>query len=147
MTVQQDLEFHKGENWIVQYECNDGVGNDINLTGAELEWALATLDSTLVMTRTIGDGITLTSPLEGSCTLSVTPAHQMYGRDYPGHHLSLGASGHHCGRHHLGPGRGQARRSSLIVELNMAIKSVTIPVTQDQPQPVKASLQILGGRS
>lgn len=76
MSVQTDLEFHSGENWIVQYECNDGSGNDINLTGAELEWALATLDSTVVMTCTIGDGITLTAPLEGSCTLSVTPAHQ-----------------------------------------------------------------------
>jgi hypothetical protein len=76
MTVQTDLEFHLGENWIVQYECNDGAGNDINLTGATLEWALATLDSAPVMTRTIGDGITLTAPLEGSCTLSVTPTHQ-----------------------------------------------------------------------
>lgn len=76
MSVQTDLEFHLGENWIVQYECNDGNGNDINLTGASLEWALATLNGSPVMTRTIGDGITLTVPLEGSCTLSVTPIHQ-----------------------------------------------------------------------
>ena len=76
MSVQTDLEFHLGENWIVQYECNDGAGNNINLTGGSLEWALAALDSTPVMTRTIGDGITLTAPLEGSCTLSVTPTHQ-----------------------------------------------------------------------
>ena len=34
MSVQLDLEFHYGENWIIQYECNDGNGNDINLTGA-----------------------------------------------------------------------------------------------------------------
>lgn len=76
MTVQIDLEFHLGENWIIQYECNDGNGNDINLTGATLEWALATLNSVPVMTRAIGDGITLTKPLEGDCTLSVTPIHQ-----------------------------------------------------------------------
>lgn len=76
MTVQQDLEFHLGENWIVQYECNDGNGNDINLTGASLEWALATLNSSLVMTRSVGDGIVLTNALEGDCTLSVTPSHQ-----------------------------------------------------------------------
>lgn len=80
MSVQQDLEFHLGENWIIQYECNDGNGNDINLTGAELEWVLATLNSAPVMTRTIGDGITLTTPLEGSCTLSVTPNSSECGR-------------------------------------------------------------------
>jgi hypothetical protein len=76
MTVQTDLEFHFGENWIVQYECNDGNGNDINLIGATLEWAAATINGSPIMLRTVGDGITLTNALEGECTLSVTPTHQ-----------------------------------------------------------------------
>lgn len=76
MSVQTDLEFHKGENWIIQYECNDGNGNDINLTGAILEWTMATLDRATIMSRSIGDGLTLTNPLEGGVTLSVTPTHQ-----------------------------------------------------------------------
>jgi hypothetical protein len=76
MSVQLDLEFHYGENWIIQYECNDGNGNDINLTGAALEWGMATLNGSPVMTRIIGDGLTLTNALEGEVTLSVTPFHQ-----------------------------------------------------------------------
>lgn len=76
MTVQIDLEFHLGENWIIQYEVNDGVGNNINLIGGSVEWALATLNSAPLITLTVGDGITLTNALEGKCTVSVTPAHQ-----------------------------------------------------------------------
>lgn len=76
MTVQVDLEFYYGENWIIQYECNDGNGNNINLTGSFLEWGMATLNGSPIMTRIIGDGLTLTNALEGKVTLSVTPFHQ-----------------------------------------------------------------------
>jgi hypothetical protein len=76
MTVQTDLEFHLGENWIIQYEVNDGVGNNINLIGGSVEWTLATLASIPLMVLIVGDGITPTNALEGKFTLSVTPSHQ-----------------------------------------------------------------------
>ena len=76
MSVHQDLEFHLGENWIVDFEVNDGDDENIDITGATLQWRLATGEGDAVMTRTVGDGVTITSGPTGLCTLSVTPLHQ-----------------------------------------------------------------------
>lgn len=78
MSVLQDLEFHLGENWIVDFEVNDGDDANIDITGATLEWRLA-LDGGTVMTRTVGNGLTITAGPTGLCTLSVTPSHQISG--------------------------------------------------------------------
>jgi hypothetical protein len=76
MSVHQDLAFHLGENWIVDFEVNDGDGENIDITGATLQWRLASPDGTHTMTRTAGDGLTITSGATGLCTLSVTASHQ-----------------------------------------------------------------------
>ena len=79
MSVQQDLEFYLGENWIVDFEVNDGNDANIDITGATLQWRLSTLPGTTVMTRTVGDGLTITAGTTGLCTLSVTALHQNTG--------------------------------------------------------------------
>lgn len=76
MSVHADLEFHLGENWIVDFEVNDGDDENIDITGATLQWRLASPEGDTIMTRTVGDGLTITSGTTGLCTLSVTPSHQ-----------------------------------------------------------------------
>ena len=73
-----DLEFHLGENWIVDFQVNDGDDENIDITGATLQWRLNS-DDDEVMTRTVGNGLTITSGPLGLCTLSVTPVHQTNG--------------------------------------------------------------------
>ncbi len=79
MSVYQDLEFHLGEHWNIKFEVNDGEGTDIDITSATLQWRLSTISGTTVMTRTAGDGLTITGASTGACTLSVTPTHQTTG--------------------------------------------------------------------
>lgn len=76
MSTVQDLEFHKGEDWVVSFEVNDGIGNDIDITGATINFRLASLTGTTVMTRTESDGFAIDSGTTGECTLRVTSSHQ-----------------------------------------------------------------------
>ena len=76
MSVHADLEFHLGENWIIDFEVNDGDDASIDITGATLQWRLASPEGDTIMTRTVGDGVTITGATTGLCTLSVTPLHQ-----------------------------------------------------------------------
>jgi hypothetical protein len=75
-TTKRDLEFYFGEHWKVDFEVKDGNGAVIDLTGATLQWRLVNSLGTTTMTRVVADGITVTSPTSGLCSLSVTPAHQ-----------------------------------------------------------------------
>ena len=144
MSVHQDLEFHLGENWIVDFEVNDGDDENIDITGATLQWRLASPEGDTVMTRTVGDGLTITSGSTGLCTLSVTPVHQSSAGVRVAHQLSMGIPRHHCARHRLGAGVGRALCPSIIVGI-MKIKQITIPISQDHPQPTKVSLKSLEG--
>jgi hypothetical protein len=76
MAVPRDLEFYNGETWIINYQLNDGDDTDLDLTGGTISWKLTNANGTNLMTRTIGDGITLTEPTTGLCQLTVTPAMQ-----------------------------------------------------------------------
>jgi hypothetical protein len=76
MSLYQDLEFHLGEHWNVNFEVNNGLGIDIDITSATLQWRLSTLSGTTVMTRTVSDGLTITTAATGLCALSVTPTMQ-----------------------------------------------------------------------
>lgn len=71
-----DLTFRYGDDWKIDWECTDGDGDVINLTGATLEFKMA-YGNTTTMTRTNGDGVAITSATGGQCQLVVTPAHQV----------------------------------------------------------------------
>lgn len=75
-STQRDLQFTFGEHWRVDFEVKDGDGSVVNLTGATIQWRLVTPTGTTAMTRSVGDGLTVTNATSGFCNLSVTPAHQ-----------------------------------------------------------------------
>lgn len=75
MSTKLDLEFHSGEHWRLDLECLDYDGDPINLTSATLNFRLKS-GSTTVMTRTNGDGCSITVAASGTCVVNVTPAHQ-----------------------------------------------------------------------
>jgi hypothetical protein len=75
-STQRDLQFTFGEHWRVDFEVKDGDGSIVNLTGATIQWRLVDKVGATSMTRTVGDGITITGATTGLCSLSVTPAHQ-----------------------------------------------------------------------
>lgn len=79
MSTIQDFEFHKGEDWIVAFEINDGLGEDIDISGATINFRVSTLAGTTLMTRTEADGFSIESGATGLCTLRVTSAHQTTG--------------------------------------------------------------------
>jgi hypothetical protein len=76
MSLHHDLEFHLGEHWNVNFEVNDGNGSDIDITSATLQWRMSTQAGVTVMTRTVSDGLTITTAATGLCALSVSPTHQ-----------------------------------------------------------------------
>lgn len=76
MSTKHDLEFHYKEHWPIDFEVLDGDGDAIDITAATLQWRMVNAAGTTVMTRTAGDGLTVTSGSAGLCTLLVTPTHQ-----------------------------------------------------------------------
>jgi hypothetical protein len=76
MSLYQDLEFHLGEHWNVNFEVNDGNDANIDITSATIQFRVVTSAGTTAMTRTVGDGITITTAATGLCALSVTPTMQ-----------------------------------------------------------------------
>ena len=78
MSTEHDLEFHIGEDWVIDFTLEDGDGDALDLSSSPtLRFRVSTLAGTTVMTRTEADGITVTGGgTTGLCTLQVTPAHQ-----------------------------------------------------------------------
>jgi hypothetical protein len=76
MSLYQDLEFHLGEHWNVNFEVNDGNDANIDITSATIQFRVVTSAGVTAMTRTVGDGITITTAATGLCALSVTPTMQ-----------------------------------------------------------------------
>lgn len=76
MSTIRDLAFHFGEHWNIDFEVKDGDGAVIDLTGATIQWRLVDPAGATAMTRSVGDGFTITSGVDGFCSLSVTPTHQ-----------------------------------------------------------------------
>jgi hypothetical protein len=64
-----------GDDFPISGTCTDVDGNIIDLTGASAEWKLATLEGTIVLDLTIGNGITVTLPsVNGELVIDVTNA-------------------------------------------------------------------------
>lgn len=71
-----DFPFHIGEDWKLVITARDGVGDVIDLTGATVQFRLAT-SSAAVITATNGSGITVASPeTSGVFTVDITPTMQ-----------------------------------------------------------------------
>jgi hypothetical protein len=76
MSTKRDIEFHYGEHWVIDFEVKDGDGSTVDITGATIQWRLVDGLGATAMTRVVGDGLAITSGVDGFCTLTVTPAHQ-----------------------------------------------------------------------
>src|SRR5262245_42695475 len=76
MATKRDVEFYNGEDWQINFEFNDGSGADLNITSATIAWVLLSGTGATVMTRTVGDGLTITSGSTGTAALRVTPTMQ-----------------------------------------------------------------------
>jgi hypothetical protein len=64
MSTRHPLAFHLHETWSVPFTIADSAGEPVSLTGrsgSDIQWRLVSTLSprTLVMKRTIGDGITI----------------------------------------------------------------------------------------
>lgn len=75
MSTRIDLEFHYGEHWRLDLTCLDYDGDAIDLTSATLNFRMKS-GSTTVMTRTNGDGCSISVAASGTCVVNVTPTHQ-----------------------------------------------------------------------
>jgi len=74
IAVHDPLQFFAGDSWEIQFDCNDIDNQPLDLTGVlAIEWTLGTVDgSSVIMTKTLGDAITVLSPpAEGRCLLIV----------------------------------------------------------------------------
>jgi hypothetical protein len=76
MATKRDVEFYAGEDWQIAFEFNDGSGADLNITSGTIAFVLLSGTGTTVMTRTVGDGITITNGATGAAALRVTPTMQ-----------------------------------------------------------------------
>lgn len=73
-----DMEYVAGENWQAAFTTLDGQGGVIDITGATIQFRVSTVAATpvAVMTRTVGDGISITSAASGTFSLNITASMQ-----------------------------------------------------------------------
>lgn len=71
-----DFPFHIGENWKLVITARDGDGDVIDLTGATIQFRVASSSASLI-TATNGSGVTVSSPeTSGVFTVDITPTMQ-----------------------------------------------------------------------
>jgi len=69
-----------GDSKVLQVTVKDEAGVAINITGATFTWALSKKKSsggfspTLLLTKTVGSGITLVTPASGRLDIALLPA-------------------------------------------------------------------------
>lgn len=74
--AEVNLTFKVGEDWKILATMHDSAGVAIDISAAAVKWTLA-LDSAVLTTLTIGNGITLVGGgTTGQCLITVTPAMQ-----------------------------------------------------------------------
>lgn len=64
----------EGDTLSFKITLTDDAGDPINLTGTTTEMDIKRLDESLVLTLTVGDGITYTNPTGGEMTIVVDAA-------------------------------------------------------------------------
>lgn len=78
MATEQNFGFQLGETWTISFELNDSVGDDIDLTGATITFALADFDGVVLSIDTDGDDVVIDSPAPvGMGVIVVEPDDQM----------------------------------------------------------------------
>jgi hypothetical protein len=78
MSVTYDISLHEGEPWLIEFHAHEADGTTaMPLTsGAEVEFRISDIDGNALLTRTVGDGITITNEINGIAQVSVTVAEQ-----------------------------------------------------------------------
>lgn len=70
------VEFYLGETWTFDIAFNDAAGSPIDLTGADVEFGIARLDGTVVLTRSSTSGVSVATPTSGQARVSIEPTDQ-----------------------------------------------------------------------
>jgi hypothetical protein len=68
------VEYYLGETWTFDLDLNDAAGQAIPLAGATVEFGIAELDGTVLVTRT--SPATVTDASAGKATVSIQPGDQ-----------------------------------------------------------------------
>lgn len=76
MTKQnQDFVMWAGDNKLIDVTVVDGDGVAVDITGATIKWVLAkTAGDSALVTKTTGDGITITDAAAGKFRVTLVPA-------------------------------------------------------------------------
>lgn len=79
MTLKsQNFDVHQGSGVLLQFTCTDPQGNIVDLTGLsanQIRWQLAQdANSTPIISKSIGAGITIVNPAAGRFDVAVLPA-------------------------------------------------------------------------
>lgn len=121
MALKVDIEasdgFFKGTNFTINFTVKDATGAAQDITGWSLEYTMRrrAMDPEALVTKTVGSGITLTSPATGQGTITMLPADtaSLRGRVFR-HALRRTDSGFASS---VIPGRGHAGASVTLLEL------------------------------
>jgi hypothetical protein len=75
MALKQDIEIWSGNDTEINATITDtDAGAAKDLTGAAVTWILAKAQGKpALITKTVGSGITLTTPLQGKCKVTLVP--------------------------------------------------------------------------
>src|SRR6266566_3693524 len=65
--IHDPLTFDIGDDWIIQVQCTNSDGSNMDLTGAAVNWKLSTLatptvPATVIKNYNVGSGISIVSP-------------------------------------------------------------------------------------
>lgn len=76
MTKQnQDFLMWSGDDKVITVTVYDNDDNVVNITGATITWQLSqNIDSSALITKTVGSGIALSDPVNGQFTITLEPA-------------------------------------------------------------------------
>jgi hypothetical protein len=74
--VAQNVSMYQGDTKSLVFTVTDDAGAPKNITGALVRWVLQRwpTDTTPVLDKNVGAGITLTTPLSGILTVALAPA-------------------------------------------------------------------------
>jgi hypothetical protein len=76
MATEKNFEFTLGNTWEIDFELNDAAGEDLDVTGGEVEFILALDGEIVVRLSSADDEVDLDSPAGGIGSVAVTPEDQ-----------------------------------------------------------------------
>ena len=69
--ASQDFSLYSGDSMQLNASIVDENNAPVDLTGATIKWVLAN-DTATVLSKSIGNGITITNAAQGQCAIAIT---------------------------------------------------------------------------